>query len=260
MYENINVKRRIGTKEVVLAGLLVAISIILTRVFSIMVPLAGLPALRIGFGDIPVQISGILMGPVIGGCVGLISDIVGYSLNPMAGAFFPGFTITAALKGIIPGVLFLYFRKTKTKVKFNFNILNAIITILISFGIILIMFQSQVLKIVDGSLYLYDGKLQSVFAAAYILLVAAFILVPTFITRKYKSIDILYSMDKIQFVVTVSYLVNSLILNTLWLSIMFGKGFLVFLPGRVLAALFVIPIHSIILFIVSRYFKFANLK
>lgn len=256
MYENINAKRKIGAKEIALSGVFIAISIILTRVFAIMVPIAGLPALRIGFGAIPIQISGILMGPVIGGIVGVIADLLGFIMNPAGGIFFPGFTLTAALNGIIPGLLFNYFRKMKDDI--NFNIINAIITVLISIGIVFIMFQSKVLKAIDGSIYLYDGKLPVITAGAYLLLVALFILVPTIITKKYKSAHEKYSMDKIQFVVTVSYLLNSMLLNTLWLSILFSKGFLVFLPGRVLAGLFIIPIHSIILYMVSRTFRYID--
>lgn len=256
MYENINAKRKISAKEIALSGVFIAISIILTRIFAIMVPIAGLPALRIGFGAIPIQISGILMGPVIGGIVGVIADLLGFVMNPGGGIFFPGFTLTAALNGIIPGLLFNYFRKTKGNI--NFNIINAIITVLISIGIVLIMFQSKVLKAIEGSIYLYDGKLPVFTAVAYILLVALFILVPTVITKKYKSVHDKYSMDKIQFVVTISYLFNSIFLNTLWLSILFSKGFLAFLPGRVLAGLFIIPIHSIVLYMVSRTFRYID--
>lgn len=256
MYENINAKRKIGAKEIALSGVFIAISIILTRVFAIMIPLAGLPALRIGFGAIPIQISGILMGPVIGGIVGVIADLLGFIMNPGGGVFFPGFTLTAALNGIIPGLLFNYFRKNKGNI--NYNIINTIITVLISMGIVFIMFQNEVLKAIDGSIYLYDGKLSVITAGAYILLVALFILVPTIMTKKYKSDYEKYSMDKVQFVVTVSYLLNSMLLNTVWLSILFSKGFLVFLPGRVLAGLFIIPIHSIILYMVSRTFRYID--
>ncbi|MBN2898309.1 MAG: folate family ECF transporter S component, partial [Clostridia bacterium] len=74
-----------STSVLVKAGLLAALSIVFTRVFSFMIPLAGLPALRIGFGTLPITISGILFGPLVGGLVGMVSDLVGFMINPMGG-------------------------------------------------------------------------------------------------------------------------------------------------------------------------------
>ena len=85
-------KMRMPTSVLVKAGFLATVSIVLTRFLSIMLLLGGLPALRVGFGNIPIIMSGMMFGPVVGGLTGVVADIVGYLINPMGGTFFPGFT------------------------------------------------------------------------------------------------------------------------------------------------------------------------
>lgn len=84
-------------------ALLIALEIILTRFLSIETP-----TLRIGFGFLPVAIMAILYGPWWTGGAGVVGDIVGMMIFPKA-AFFPGFTFTAFLTGVLFG-LFLYKR------------------------------------------------------------------------------------------------------------------------------------------------------
>ncbi len=102
MLNDINKSRRIAY-----AALLTAISIIFTRVLGTTVPIGGALALRLSFGEIPIIFSGLLLGPVFGGATGFMADIIGYLINPMGGAYFPGFTVSAMLTGMIPGLFAL---------------------------------------------------------------------------------------------------------------------------------------------------------
>lgn len=95
------------TNIMVKAALLTALSVILTRFFSVMI----LPTVRVGFGSIPLGMAGIMFGPVVGGVVGFVSDIIGVLILPQ-GAFHPGFTLSSILQGVIPGLIFLMIRKT----------------------------------------------------------------------------------------------------------------------------------------------------
>lgn len=88
-----------NTVQVVTMGLLVALEIVLSRFASI-----NLWNLKIGLAFVPVMLAGMLMGPVKSGFVAVVSDIVGALLFP-SGAFFPGFTLTALLRGILYGGL-----------------------------------------------------------------------------------------------------------------------------------------------------------
>ncbi|MEW6228814.1 MAG: folate family ECF transporter S component [Bacillota bacterium] len=93
------------TRSIVACGLLTAISIVLARLFSFMVPIGGVGAIRLGFGPLPVIMAGIMFGPAAGGAVGMLADVVGYAVNPMGGAYIPHLTMVAAITGIVPGLL-----------------------------------------------------------------------------------------------------------------------------------------------------------
>jgi ECF transporter S component (folate family) len=65
--------------------------------------------LRIEFGFLALSATGALLGPVPAMIQGALADILGVIIHP-AGAYFPGFTITAILTGLISGLM-LYRRK-----------------------------------------------------------------------------------------------------------------------------------------------------
>lgn len=106
-------KNRMNTNTLVKAAFLTALSVVLTRFFSIILPLAAGPTIRVGFGELPITMSGLLFGPIVGGITGAAADLLGVLINPM-GAYHPGFTISAFINGFIPGLLAIYYRK-KTK-------------------------------------------------------------------------------------------------------------------------------------------------
>ncbi|MFA7574581.1 MAG: folate family ECF transporter S component [Arcobacteraceae bacterium] len=115
---------KISSRIITNIGLLIALSIILTRIASIRIAIGGIEGVRIGFGGLPIILGGIMFGPLAGGIVGGVSDILGYIVNPI-GAYMPHFTLSSALTGIIP-VLFLHISR-----KDSLNILNLILAIAI---------------------------------------------------------------------------------------------------------------------------------
>ncbi|MBQ9250684.1 MAG: folate family ECF transporter S component [Oscillospiraceae bacterium] len=92
---------KITTKNLTTMALLIALEIILSRFLSL-----SAWNTKIGFSFVPVVIAAILLGPVYAGIVGALADFVGAILFPI-GAYFPGFTLTAFLTGMVFG-LFLY--------------------------------------------------------------------------------------------------------------------------------------------------------
>ena len=156
-------KKESFTTQLVVMALLIALEIILTRFLSIETP-----TMRIGFGFLPVAIMAILYGPWWTGAAGIVGDLVGMMLFPKA-AFFPGFTLTAFLTGVIYG-LFLYKKPVSWK--------------------------------------------------------------RTFVA-----------------VLTVN-VICSLCLDTIWLSMMYGDSFLVLLPMRLVKAAIMIPVATIMIYLV----------
>lgn len=96
-------KQKLTVKSYSIIGALVAMEIILSRFLSIHTW-----NLKIGFSFVPIVVTAMLFGGVYAGLVGAIGDIIGAMLFPV-GPFFPGFTITAFLNGVI----FAFFLKKK---------------------------------------------------------------------------------------------------------------------------------------------------
>ena len=93
--------RKITTKTICIMGLLIALEIILSRFLSI-----SAWNIKIGFSFVPIVVAALLLGPVYAGVAAALADFIGAVLFPI-GAFFPGFTLTAFLTGLVFG-LFLY--------------------------------------------------------------------------------------------------------------------------------------------------------
>ncbi len=106
---------RISSHKITTIGLLIALSIILTRIASLRVAIGGVEGIRIGLGRLPIILGGIIFGPLAGGLIGAFSDLLGYFINPI-GAYMPHFTLTSALTGIIPATILILIRKDEPNV------------------------------------------------------------------------------------------------------------------------------------------------
>lgn len=178
-------REKISLNTMVRAGFLVAISIVMTRFAYVMIPLAGVGALRISFGEVPLMMSGVMFGPMVGALTGIAADIIGFLINPQ-GPYYPGFTISSALWGVIPGLFVIYFKSRKK----------------------------------DMNIYSFKNML-----------------IPSIVTT----------------------IIVSVLLNTLWISQLYGKGFFILLPTRLVASLISMPIYAFIISYLMKFLRqFAN--
>ena len=81
-------------KQTILAGLLLATTIVLSRFLSIKTPIV-----VISFSFIPIMLSGMLLGPWWAMIICGLSDLIGALLFPF-GAYFVGYTITSTIAGL----------------------------------------------------------------------------------------------------------------------------------------------------------------
>jgi len=86
-----------NTRTLTTLALLTALEIILSRFLSI-----SAWNIKIGFSFVPIVIAAILYGPLAAGIVAALGDFLGAILFPI-GAYFPGFTLTAFLTGMVFG-------------------------------------------------------------------------------------------------------------------------------------------------------------
>lgn len=103
-------------------AMLTGLQVVLSRFLSIETPF-----FKIGFGFVPVMIAGGMFGPVGGLIVGGVSDLVGAILFPF-GAYFPGYTLTAAFSGLVYGCL-LYRRPSVFRIVIAYLITALTVTL-----------------------------------------------------------------------------------------------------------------------------------
>ena len=149
------------TQVLAFSGMLIAVAAVLG---FFKVPISSV--LEIRFQSIPMAIGGILFGPVTGGIIGAASDVICYLVKP-TGPFFPGFTISYFLTGLI-------------------------------FGLILHNKKPSLVRIIIAE--------------------------------------------------SLNAVLIGILLNSVWLSMLYGNGFVAVLTARVLKEIIMIPIHSAILF------------
>ncbi len=113
--KNIAVKSNIqifgSTKVMVISALLVAMSIVLGKFLKISIG----DSIRISFENLPVLMSGIFFGPVVGAAVAACADLIGcllygYAINPII-------TLGAVSIGAISGLIFQAFKKDSNLIK-----------------------------------------------------------------------------------------------------------------------------------------------
>lgn len=88
------------------AAVLAALHLVLNQ-FTIPVS----AVLEIGFDFLTVAATGYLYGPFVAGMSGFATDVLGYLLRPN-GPYFPGFTLSAILLGVVYGLC--YYRRPVT--------------------------------------------------------------------------------------------------------------------------------------------------
>ncbi len=96
------------TQTLVFTAFMTALSVVLSKLVSI-----NISFLRIGFGFLPIAVLAIMYGPVVAAVGYGLADIIGAFLFP-TGTFFPGFTLSAVLTGLIFGFV-LYGKEVTIK-------------------------------------------------------------------------------------------------------------------------------------------------
>ena len=87
-----------ATEKLTMLALLTALQVVLGNLTQI--PFIGK---QFNFGFLPIMAAGALLGPLPAAIVGGLGDFIGAHLFP-AGAYFPGFTLTSAIVGLLYGL------------------------------------------------------------------------------------------------------------------------------------------------------------
>ncbi len=105
-------------------GLLIAIQVVLAR-FAV-IPIGDMMRFSVSF--IPVVIAARKFGILASTAVYGLGDLVGAIVFPTGGAFFPGYTLTAAIVGLIFGLYLKPSKKEETRLSKNVKIVLSVLS------------------------------------------------------------------------------------------------------------------------------------
>lgn len=108
------------SRNLTLAALMVALILVFTRFLAVQ-----MLTVRISLEFVPIALSSVLFGPVIGALCAALADLLGMLAFPV-GPYFPGFTVSTAIYAFIYG-LFLY----KRPIKLNTVMLCVLVNVLV---------------------------------------------------------------------------------------------------------------------------------
>ena len=97
-------KRYFTVKRIAYTALFAALAVIANS-FTVYLPFMGASSNAISFNYLVCALAGIFLGPVCGGIVGGVGDILGWLINSSGGAFNVFITLGSVLLGVIPGLV-----------------------------------------------------------------------------------------------------------------------------------------------------------
>ncbi len=246
-------------QKIALSGLLLALTIVFTRFLSIQnIPI--IPFVRISLGPCLIIFSSLLLGPIYGGIVGGLSDILGIVLVPNALGYGinPFFTVVYTLLGILPWVIYkLVIRIKNEKVLYFFSIGS--LSSLFIFLFIFLMIKSDIVLFSKAYHFEWWVKL-IILVTTFVFTVATsvgLIFINKYFKNKYK--DKLVSPYKVAFISVLSELIVLLILNTIVKQIFFKSDFLIIFFSQAIVFFINIALDTFVIsllsILVSKVFK-----
>lgn len=130
----------------ILAAMLLALLIVLSRFLSIKTPIV-----VISLSFVPIMMCAIWLGPKYSLAVAALGDLIGAILFPF-GAYFPGYTLSQLLTGLIYG-LFLYKKQGQDMTDGKF-IMRLILSSILVLGLINIVLTSVWVHMTSGKAYI----------------------------------------------------------------------------------------------------------
>jgi ECF transporter S component (folate family) len=103
---------KIDLRALIILALLTAIGAVFKAFVSFDLFFGSIKVLDISLIALPVMMAGIYFGPVAGGIVGFVSEMLSFFLMPVGGVYNPAFSAVMAITGVIAGLFYLKWRKT----------------------------------------------------------------------------------------------------------------------------------------------------
>ena len=96
--------------RMIVSAMFLALAVVINGITEVSIPLFGPDGMQVKLGGIFTSFPAFLFGPLYGGAVCAVSDIIGCIIKP-TGAYVPWFTVTAFIAGFIKGLVFALLKK-----------------------------------------------------------------------------------------------------------------------------------------------------
>ena len=212
-------------RKITLSALLVSVSIVLTRFFGIVIPLGGYPSLSLDLGSVPILLSGIVLGPIFGGIVGLSSDALGFFINSRGGVFHFGFMLNSILTGVIPGLIFIFLKNKNLKF-IKIGIISILYILATYYFVVIRAADSTAIKLLANTLL--------------------FMVASSIITVDYKIKN--KQLKLVIFTVLVVEVFVFIALTPIWLYQLYQLPYFISVLSRVFRAILLVPIKTVLIY------------
>lgn len=128
-----------STKMLAVMGVLIALEVVIAH----FVTFRPTQTMKLSLDFLPIVIAGAMFGPIPAMIISMLADILGAFIFPV-GPYFPGFTVTAALTGLMYGLL-LHKKQ---------SMLNVVIAVAIQQWVLSLLLNTFWLKVLYGMPYL----------------------------------------------------------------------------------------------------------
>lgn len=244
-------------RQITLSALLLALTIICTRLLSIQnIPIV--PFVRVSIGPALIIFTSIFIGPLYGLVVGAASDILGIVLFPNALGYSinPLFTVVYGLLGLLPYFIFNLAKKFKKNLV-NFSIIAAILGCLCVFVTIFMSLNSSITLFGKTYEFLTWHK-ALIISLSWVLsigTVSAIYFIDKHLEKKYGE-DTIYTYQ-IAVASVATELIVMLILNTIVKVLFFEVDFLFVFFSQAVVFFIDIPLNTFVVSILGVLFKKA---
>jgi riboflavin transporter len=237
----------------IFAALLAGIGIALFS-FSYIIPLGGLPTIRIDFIAVPILIGGMLLGKWYGLLIGVIVDVVGFfTFGQAFGPYFIGFTINLALTGFIAGYI-------PTLLRYKSYVINrmTLIVLLVStltLGVYYILSTDEIRLGIQN--FPLDMRVRLVITSVIIMLVflSTFSLIAMIKSKIFHKNELLVVINTL----LVAEIII-IVLTPIWIIYLYGAPpYYIGVVSRIVRASFLFPIKLIVVLTIVKVFQKQNL-
>ncbi|MGB4984240.1 MAG: folate family ECF transporter S component [Erysipelotrichaceae bacterium] len=244
-------------KSIVMVAIFATLTVVLSIV-SVMVPMFGFPSLRIGFSQLPLMLSGVILGPFFGVLTAVVGDLLGLLLNPTDFPFF-GFMLSEVIVAFIPAAVFGLFRKYDDKQ--SSRLVIYLLTV-VAVGVVVFTLSNFSLKFGDQVMQLNLFSRLLILVVLVSFLVAIYFIM-TLLQKHLKKSDV-FSLNKWIFCVILIEIVVNICLHPLWLQVMYGIPYMGSAVVRIVKGVIMIGINGFVgyflLRMLARFMRLSVIK